>query len=87
MARPFGAGRLWRRKPRALPWAGLGLPLWGATMARAARWFEGDASYEAPEDPEIVTQTASATLEESVTTILEVLLPRVKGEEWVMPSI
>jgi bifunctional enzyme CysN/CysC len=46
-----------------------------------------DAPYEAPEDPEIVTRTASATLEESVTTILEVLLPRVKGEEWVMPSI
>jgi bifunctional enzyme CysN/CysC len=46
-----------------------------------------DAPYEAPEDPEIVTRTADATLEESVTTILEVLLPRIKSEEWVMPSI
>jgi len=46
-----------------------------------------DAPYEAPEDPEIVTQTANATLEESVTTILEVLLPRIKSDDSVMPSI
>ena len=46
-----------------------------------------DAPYEAPEDPEIVTHTADATLNESVTTILEVLLPRIKFDESVMPSI
>ncbi|HEX4085031.1 MAG TPA: adenylyl-sulfate kinase [Chthoniobacteraceae bacterium] len=46
-----------------------------------------DAPYEAPEDPEIVTHTADHTLEESVATILEVLLPRLKGDEVTMPSI
>ncbi len=46
-----------------------------------------DAPYEAPEDPEIVTRTADATLEESVTTILEVLLPRIKADEPITPSI
>ena len=29
-----------RALPRALPWASLRLPLWGATMAPAARLFE-----------------------------------------------
>jgi len=46
-----------------------------------------DAPYEAPEDPEIITQTANATLEESVATILDILLPRIKSDDWVMPSI
>jgi len=46
-----------------------------------------DAPYEAPEDAEIVTHTAQATSEESVATILEVLLPRIKSEDTVMPSI
>ena len=46
-----------------------------------------DAPYEAPENPEIVARTADATLEESLATILEVLLPRIKGEEPAMPSI
>lgn len=46
-----------------------------------------DAPYEAPDDPEIVTRTADATLEESVATVLDVLLPRIRSEEWVMPSI
>jgi len=46
-----------------------------------------DAPYEAPEDPEVVTRTTDATLQESVTTILDVLLPRIKSEESVMPSI
>ena len=47
-----------------------------------------DAPYEAPEDPEIVARTADATLEESVATILEVLLPRIRAEdESGMPSI
>jgi bifunctional enzyme CysN/CysC len=39
------------------------------------------APYEAPEDPEIVTRTADATLDESVGRILEVLLPRIKADE------
>jgi len=46
-----------------------------------------DAPYEAPDDPEVVTHTASQTLNESVTTILETLLPRIKSDESVMPSI
>jgi len=47
-----------------------------------------DAPYEAPEDPEIIARTADATLEESVATILEVLLPRIRAEEDSdMPSI
>lgn len=46
-----------------------------------------DAPYEAPEAPEVVTHTADSTLQESVTTILEVLLPRIKSDEAFMPSI
>ena len=45
------------------------------------------APYEAPEDPEIVTRTADQTLEESVATILEELLPRIKVDEPLTPSI
>ena len=46
-----------------------------------------DAPYEAPEDPEIIAHTADATLEESVASILEVLLPRIKSDDTTMPSI
>jgi len=46
-----------------------------------------DAPYEAPEDPEIITHTADATLDESVARVLEVLLPRIKGDDSPMPSI
>jgi bifunctional enzyme CysN/CysC len=46
-----------------------------------------DAPYEAPEDPEIVARTADATLEETVARILEVLLPRMRGDEQAEPSI
>jgi adenylylsulfate kinase-like enzyme len=46
-----------------------------------------DAPYEAPEDPEIVTHPVDETVEESVATILEVLLPRIRAEESDMPSI
>jgi bifunctional enzyme CysN/CysC len=46
-----------------------------------------DAPYEAPEDPEIVTSPATQTLNESVSTILEALLPLIKAEDSGMPSI
>src|SRR6266446_3385843 len=46
------------------------------------REFTGiDAPYEAPEDPEIVVHTDQQTVEESVATILEQLLPRLRAEE------
>ena len=63
--------------------------LYKKARAGQIKEFTGiDAPYEAPEDPEIVTRTADATLEESVATILEVLLPRIKAtEEEAMPSI
>jgi bifunctional enzyme CysN/CysC len=37
-----------------------------------------DAPYEAPEDPEIVVHTDEQTVDESVATILEQLLPRLR---------
>jgi bifunctional enzyme CysN/CysC len=40
-----------------------------------------DAPYEAPEDPEIVVHTDRETLNESVTEVLEKLLPRLRVEE------
>ena len=46
-----------------------------------------DAPYEAPEDPEVVARTADQSLNESVSTILEALLPRIKADEAQMPSI
>jgi adenylylsulfate kinase len=49
--------------------------------ARASeiRDFTGkDASYEAPEDPEIVVHTDQQTVDESAATILEQLLPRLR---------
>ncbi|MGA3171239.1 MAG: adenylyl-sulfate kinase [Chthoniobacteraceae bacterium] len=62
--------------------------LYKKARAGEIKEFTGiDAPYEAPEDPEIVTRTANSTLEESVATILEVLLPRIKAEETGMPSI
>ena len=39
-----------------------------------------DAPYEAPEDPEIVVRTDEQTVDESVATILEQLLPRLRRE-------
>src|SRR6266513_1476626 len=38
-----------------------------------------DATYEAPEDAEIVVRTDQQTIEESVTTILEQLLPHLRA--------
>ena len=40
-----------------------------------------DAPYEAPEDAEITVRTAEQTLEQSVTTILDQLMPRLRPEE------
>ena len=40
-----------------------------------------DAPYEAPEDAEIVVHTDQLTIDESVATILEQLLPRLRAEE------
>ena len=40
-----------------------------------------DAPYEAPEDPEIVVHTDRQTVDESVATILERLLPRLRAGE------
>jgi adenylyl-sulfate kinase len=40
-----------------------------------------DAPYEAPEDPEIVVHTDKQTVDESIATILEELLPRLKPAE------
>lgn len=40
-----------------------------------------DAPYEPPEDPEIVVHTDKQTVEESITTILEQLLLRLKPDE------
>ena len=46
------------------------------------REFTGiDAPYEAPEDPEIVVHTDRQTVDESVATILEQLLPRLREYE------
>jgi adenylylsulfate kinase len=62
--------------------------LYKKARAGEIKEFTGiDAPYEAPDDPEIVTRTADATLEESVATVVDVLLPRIRSEEWVAPSI
>jgi adenylylsulfate kinase len=46
------------------------------------RDFTGiDAPYEAPEDPEIVVRTDEQTVDESVATIMEQLLPRLREYE------
>jgi bifunctional enzyme CysN/CysC len=56
--------------------------LYQKARAGKIREFTGiDAPYEAPEDPEIVVHTDRQTVEESVSTILEQLLPRLRAEE------
>jgi adenylyl-sulfate kinase len=40
-----------------------------------------DAPYEPPEDPEIVVRTDEQTVDESIATILEQLLPRLRPNE------
>jgi bifunctional enzyme CysN/CysC len=56
--------------------------LYQKARAGKIREFTGiDAPYETPEDPEIIIHTDRQTVEESVGTILEQLLPRLRGEE------
>jgi bifunctional enzyme CysN/CysC len=55
--------------------------LYKKARAGEIRDFTGiDAPYEPPEDPEIVVQTDRQTVDESVATILEHLLPRLKAD-------
>ena len=55
--------------------------LYKKARAGEIREFTGiDAPYEAPADPEIVVRTDRQSVEESVATILEQLLPRLKTE-------
>ncbi len=56
--------------------------LYKKARAGQIREFTGiDAPYEAPEDPEIVVHTDRQSVEESVATILEQLLPRLRNVE------
>ena len=56
--------------------------LYKKARAGEIREFTGiDAPYEAPEDPEIVVHTDRQSVDESVGTILEQLLPRLRAEE------
>jgi bifunctional enzyme CysN/CysC len=53
--------------------------LYKKARAGQIREFTGiDAPYEAPDDPEIVVRTDQQSVEESVATILEQLLPRLR---------
>lgn len=55
--------------------------LYKKARAGEIRQFTGiDAPYEAPDDPEIVVHTDRQTVNESVATILEGLLPRLRPE-------
>ena len=55
--------------------------LYKKARAGEIREFTGiDAPYEAPSDPEIVVHTDRQSVAESVATILEQLLPRLKAE-------
>jgi bifunctional enzyme CysN/CysC len=56
--------------------------LYKKARAGEIREFTGiDAPYEAPEDPEIVVHTDQQSVDESVATILEQLLPRLRQYE------
>jgi bifunctional enzyme CysN/CysC len=56
--------------------------LYAKARAGKIRDFTGiDAPYEAPDDAEIVVHTDQQTLEQSVATILDQLLPRLRSEE------
>lgn len=56
--------------------------LYKKARAGQIREFTGiDAPYEAPEDPEIVVHTHQQTVDESVATILEQLLPRLRDSD------
>jgi bifunctional enzyme CysN/CysC len=56
--------------------------LYKKARAGQIREFTGiDAPYEAPDDPEIVVHTDRQSIDESVATVLEQLLPRLRAEE------
>jgi adenylylsulfate kinase len=56
--------------------------LYKKARAGEIREFTGiDAPYEPPEDPEIVVHTDRQNVDESVGTILEQLLPRLRADE------
>jgi bifunctional enzyme CysN/CysC len=56
--------------------------LYKKARAGQIREFTGiDAPYESPEDPEIVVHTDRQSVDESVATILEQLLPRLRAVE------
>jgi adenylyl-sulfate kinase len=56
--------------------------LYKKARAGQIREFTGiDAPYEPPEDPEIVVHTDRQSVDESIATILEQLLPRLKSDE------
>jgi bifunctional enzyme CysN/CysC len=56
--------------------------LYKKARAGQIRQFTGiDAPYEAPKDPEIVVRTDQQSVDESVATILEQLLPRLRAVE------
>jgi bifunctional enzyme CysN/CysC len=56
--------------------------LYKKARAGEIRNFTGiDAPYEAPEDPEITVRTDEQSVDESVSVILEQLLPRLRVEE------
>jgi bifunctional enzyme CysN/CysC len=56
--------------------------LYKKARAGEIRDFTGiDAPYEAPDDPEIVVHTDKQTVDESVATIMEQLLPRLREYE------
>ena len=56
--------------------------LYAKARAGKIRDFTGiDAPYEPPEDAEIVVRTDRQKLDESVATILDQLLPRLRAEE------
>ena len=56
--------------------------LYKKARAGEIREFTGiDAPYEAPEDPEMVVHTDRQSVDESVATILEQLLPRLRAVE------
>jgi bifunctional enzyme CysN/CysC len=56
--------------------------LYKKARAGEIREFTGiDAPYEAPEDPEIIAHTDRQSVDESVATVLEQLLPRLRAVE------
>lgn len=62
--------------------------LYQKARAGEIRDFTGiDAPYEAPEDPDLIVDTANETLSESVTKILDFLRPKLRIEEPEMFTI